>query len=165
MASQDPTKTTIGDLCNEMLRECGVLGIGQTASAEDINGAWTRTQWMMQEWERKRWLVYHLVTLSIVSTGAISYTVGPGGNIDTGIGTSVRPAKLESAFLRQIQNSEPNQIDYPLEILQSMEDYNRISLKSLSSFPGCIFMDPDWPLARIFPGQFRRRTFTAYSLR
>ena len=148
MASQEPQNTTLGDLCTEALKDSGFLGVGMTASADAINDAWSRCQWMLQEWERKRWLVYVLQTWNIVSTGAQSYTMGPGGDIDTGAG-SVRPARVESAFLRQLVNSEPNQVDYPLEILQSREDYNKIALKSLMSFPGTIFMQTDWPLATI----------------
>jgi hypothetical protein len=105
---------------------------------------------MLQEWERKRWLIYHLVTLEKVATGAISYSIGPGGDFDTGVG-SVRPVKIESAFLRQLQGSFGYEVDYPLEILQSMEDYNKIALKGLQSFPGTIFLDTGWPLGTVYP--------------
>ncbi len=231
------------------MQECGRLGTGQTAQAEDMQKAWARLQWMLQEWERKRWLVYHLKTYTIVSTGQVSYTFGPGGEINTnvvsawgleslgiidggfnyavndtinltatppagtptatlvvtvtavnagvitavsitsggtypgplpnswsqasssGVGSncsigypvwglstttvtkpsgSVRPAKIESGFLRQIQIASPNQVDYPLTIIQSREDYNRIALKSLQSFPGSVFLDADWPLGNVF---------------
>jgi hypothetical protein len=147
MSALDPTITTIGDLCSAQLRECGAVGIGQTASADEITDAWARTQWMIQQWERKRWLIYHLVDLHLVSTGAQTYTVGPGGDFNTGTAKlSARPNRLESAFLRQIQTTPPNQIDYPLEVIQSWEDYGRIALKSLVSFPGAVFLDTDWPL-------------------
>lgn len=149
MTSLNPAATTCGDICTDALRECGAVGVGQAPLAADISDAWARLQWMLQQWERKRWLVYHLVTLSKVSTGALAYTVGPGGDFDTGAGT-VRPARLESAFLRQIQTAPPNQIDYPLELIQSREDYNRIALKSMVSFPGMIFLDTDWPLGNLF---------------
>lgn len=36
-------------------------------------------------------------------------------------------------------------IDYPLTLIHSMEDYNRIALKALISFPGYVFYDPAWP--------------------
>ena len=75
MSQLDPTKTTVGDICTAALKECGAIGVGQTPLAEDINDAWARLQWMIQQWERKRYLVYHLVTLSVVSTGAQTYTV------------------------------------------------------------------------------------------
>lgn len=149
MSQLDPSATTVQDLCTAALKECGALGVGQTALAEDITDAWARLQWMLQQWERKRWLVYHLVTYTKVSTGAVSYTVGPGGDINTGA-SSARPAKLESAFMRQLANTSPNQIDYPLDLLQSMEDYNRIALKQLVSFSNCAFYDPGWPLGTLY---------------
>jgi len=146
----DPAATSIGDIITAALKESGAIGVGQTPLAEDTTDAWARLQWMLQEWARKRWLVYHLVTLSKTSTGAQSYSIGPGGDLDTGA-NSMRPDKLESAFLRQLVQSQPNQIDYPLDILQSMEDYNKIALKQLVSFPGVIFLDASWPLGRVYP--------------
>lgn len=153
MSIQDPQATTLGDLCTEALKECGAWGIGQTPLAEDINGAAFRLQAMIQQWQRKRWLVYHLVDLSVVSTGQAMptspYTVGPGGQIATGSG-STRPDRIERGYLRQLTQSLTNQIDYPLELLQSMEDYANISLKSIGSFPNCIYYDPAWPLGKLF---------------
>lgn len=153
----DPTQTTAGDICLAALRECGAVGTGQTALADDLSDAQARLQWMLQQWERKSFLVFHQVTLSKTSTGAQSYSVGPGGDIDTGAnvtttpnGASVRPAKLEGCFLRQLTQSQPNQIDYRLNILQSREDYNNIALKQLQSFPGFCYYDPAWPLGNLF---------------
>lgn len=150
MTQLDPSNTTAGDIVTAALKLANVVGTGQTANAEDNNDAWAMLQWMLQEWERKRWLVFVLSTYAKVSTGAQSYTVGPGGDIDTGA-QSVRPDKLESAYLRQLVNSQPNQIDYPLEILGAREDYNKIALKSLSSFPSTIYYEASWPLGRIYP--------------
>lgn len=149
MAIQVPSDITVGDICTEALKESGALGVGQNALAEDINGAWARLQMMLQEWERKRWLVYQLKNYVFNSTGAQTYTFGPGGDIDTGTGT-VRPAKIESGFLRQITQSQPNQIDYPLEILQAREDYDRVAIKGLVAFPMSVFLDPGWPLATVY---------------
>jgi hypothetical protein len=42
-------------------------------------------------------------------------------------------------------------VDYPLQILFSYEDYARITLKSLVSFSQCIFYDSAWPVGRIYP--------------
>jgi hypothetical protein len=164
------------------LKECGAIGVGQTPLAEDINDAWARLQWMLMQWERKRWLLYHLVSLSTISTGALYYTVGPGGDLDTGQGT-MRPARLASAFVRQLFQgalSPPssiwdagqstwdggqtlwdapastmlpnnNAVDYWLEILNSKEDYNRITLKTLKAGPGeAAFLDTDWPQALLY---------------
>ena len=150
MSALDPTNTTAGDVVLASLKLAGVIGTGQSASAEDTNDVWALLQWMLQEWERKRWLVYCLNTFNIISTGAQTYTLGPGGAIDTGAGT-VRPDKIESAFVRQLQLATPNQPDWPLKIWQAKEDYNRVALKNLTSFPADIFYDPQWPLGVLYP--------------
>ncbi len=139
--------TTALDIINLALFDSGIIGTGQTASAQDANNALVRLNYMIGEWQVQRWLVYHLVDSSKVSTGAQSYTVGPGGDYNV----AVRPDRLEAAFFRQLVQSSPNQIDYPLELLQSREDYNNIALKQLASFPQCIFYDSAFPLGRIYP--------------
>jgi len=149
VTSLNPANTTVNDICMDALRECGQIGVGQTALAQDLNDAWARLQWMLQQWNKKRWLVYHDVIKLLVSSGSVTYTVGPGGQIDTGANTQ-RPDKIEAAFLRQITQSQPNQIDYPLDLLQSMEDYSKIALKQLSSFPGMAFYDPSFPLGTLY---------------
>lgn len=149
MSVIEPVNTTVGDLCLASLQEAGAVGFMQTAIGGQITEAQARLQWMLQQWARKRWLIYALKTYEVVSTGALSYSVGPGGDIDTG-STSSRPDKIESAFLRQLTQSQPNQIDYPLEILQSKEDYNRIALKELKSFPSVVFYDPSFPRGQLY---------------
>lgn len=143
--------TTALDIISLALRDCGALGVGQTALAEDVNDAFTRLNFMIAGWNRKRWLIYHLVDTSFVSDGRTTpYSVGPGQNF----AISVRPERLEAAFLRQISQPVPNQIDYPLEILESYEDYSRVALKQLLSFPNYVFYDTDWPNGKLYPWPF-----------
>ncbi len=155
MSALLPAQTTIGDLITQALKDAGALGIGQVPNAEEITDGWIRLQWMLQEWERERWLVYHLVTYLVTCTGAVTYTIGPGGNIPTGgtagVPASARPNRLEAAFLRQITQPAPNQVDYALRLLESMEDYSKITLKQLGSLAQCIFYDPAWPLGVLYP--------------
>jgi hypothetical protein len=123
---------------------------------------------MLQQWQRKRWFVFCLQTFSFISTGAMTYTVGSGGNFNTGSAPfnnqfnyqflggagestgSARPARLEYAFLRQLQPSAPSPVDYPLVLLPSMEDYNGIALKSMVSFPEYAYYQPTWPLGTLY---------------
>jgi hypothetical protein len=171
----DPGNTTAGDICTAALKDCGAFGVGQTPLGEDIQDAQTRLQWMLQQWERKRWFVYHLVTYAHVAEpdpegqlqGKQVYTVGPGGDFNTNLTfndftgeydsnfgpahiASARPNRIESAFFRQIQFSGPNQVDYPLTQLDSREDYNRIALKSLSSFPYYFFYSAEFNLGSLY---------------
>lgn len=152
MTALDPANTTINDLCTQALRESNAFGVGQTPLAEDLNDAQIRLMWMLQEWERKRWFVYHLINIVVQSTGAQTYSVGPGGQFDTGVG-SVRPARIEAAFLRQPTTGGGGGIpvDYPLELIQSYEDYMRVTLKELVSFTGGVFYDSGWPLGTLYP--------------
>jgi hypothetical protein len=140
--------TTPQDIIRQALKKAGVLGVGQTALAEDTNDAYYDLQDMLGQWQRKRWLIWHLVDYAFTSTGAISYTVGPGGNF----AISPRPDRIESAFFRQtVGNIPPNQIDYPLDIIEAREDYNRITLKQLQSFPQYLFYDSAFPTGLIYP--------------
>lgn len=139
--------TTPLDIITLSLKDIGVLGSGQTPEAEDTNDAFTTLNQMISEWARKRWLIYRLTTLGFTSTGSQTYTVGPGGNYPA----TERPARIESAFVRFLNTTAPNQIDQPLGILQSREDYNRIGVKSLGTVPYLLWYDPVYPQGLIYP--------------
>lgn len=140
------TATTGQDILTLALKDCGRFGTGQTPLGEDLKSAQMRMNWMLAQWNRKRWLIFHDVTVGVVSTGQLFYTIGPGGDIDV----SNRPDKLEAAFFRQLVQSQPNQVDYPVELITSMEDYSRISLKQLQTFPMYAFLDSSWPLGKLY---------------
>jgi hypothetical protein len=148
MGYLDPDNTTVNDICTAALQEAGVVGIGQVPVGVELLDAQARLQWMLQQWAHKRYLVYGNLILSKTSTGANSYTVGDGGDFDTGPGSG-RPDKIEAAFLRQLVTTQANQVDYPLELIQSQEDYSRIALKGLKSFPSYVFYDPTFPLGTL----------------
>lgn len=222
------------DIITMALKRARVLGVGQTVSAEDADTAFRELNVMMAQWAKERYLVYTLVQLAKMCTGAQSYTVGPGGDFDV----ALRPDIIDAAFIRQfptppIVESGPtvtvplipspmfyqateagtltvtggtvtlqfsdasassawvattspvtlavndavlitytgdpvvtftpaktttrpapvadNSVDYPLAIYHSREDYNRLSLKGLSSFPFLIFYDPQIPLGSVYP--------------
>jgi hypothetical protein len=137
---------TAQDIVNLALKSAGLLGVGQTALTEDINDTFSMLNGMLGQWNRKRWLIWHLIDVSFVSTGAQSYSVGLGGDFDI-----PRPDRLEDAYFRQIVSSTPNQIDYPLKVLQAREDYDKIDLKGLVSWPSCIFYDAASPMGWVYP--------------
>lgn len=139
--------TTARDICTQALKKSGVLAAGIEASAEDMNDAFLDLNDIMSQWQVQRWLVYRLQDLSKVSTGAQSYTVGPAADFPM----AVRPDLINSGFFRQLLNATPNQVDFPMKIITAREDYNRITLKNLQTFPRWCFYDSDWPLGRIYP--------------
>lgn len=137
---------TWGDLITLSLKSAGIVGVGQTPMAEDMTDACQMLNDMIAQWQRKRYLVYHLVEQTYPADGSQFYTVGPGGNFNV----AERPSVINAAFARQVVSSNPNQIDYPLEIIPARETYAQIALKSLQSFPQWAYYDAGYPVGSFF---------------
>jgi hypothetical protein len=137
--------TTAAEIIDLSFRAAGIFGVGQTPLADNVQTALRALNMMIGQWNRNRWLIYHLIDTSKGATGALSYTVGPTGDFNI-----PRPERLEYAYFRQTVQSPNNPIDYPLQILESREDYSAISIKSLNSFPLYAFYDSAYPLANLF---------------
>jgi hypothetical protein len=137
--------TTPQGIITLVLKNIGVLGVGQTPAAEDLNDAFAVLQMMLGGWQQQRWLVYHLVDVEKVSTGAQSYSVGTGGDFDT-----LRPDMIQAAYFRQLFTSGQQPVDIPFTIIPSREDYNNIALKNLGTYPQYLFYDATWPLGTIY---------------
>jgi hypothetical protein len=136
--------TTAVDLITLALKDIGALGIGQAISAEDTADALTTLNMMMGQWQGERLSVFHLIDTGITSTGAQSYTIGPGGNFNI-----PRPIKINAAYAR-LNAGSATPIDYPVRMIEAREDYARIALKALVSFPDFAFYDPSYPLGTLY---------------
>lgn len=148
--------TTGTDILTQALKKAGILGAGVDAEPEDLTDALADLNDMLAQWRRQRFLMYRLESLSVTSTGAQYYTVGPGGDMVI----SPRPDRLSSAFVRQL-NSVPNQVDSPLQLIEARETYSRIALKNLGSYPQFIWYDPEYPLGKIYPWPVPQATIYA----
>lgn len=135
--------TTAVDLFQLALKDLGALGIGQAISADDTADALSTVNMMLDSWQAERLMVYHLIDTAILSTGKQSYTVGLGGDFNI-----ARPIKIASAYAR-LNPGTANPIDYPVKMLDAREDYARIALKSLASFPEWAFYDAAMPLGNL----------------
>lgn len=148
--------TTGQDICTQSLKKAGILGAGVEADGEDISDALRDLNDMIAQWNRQRYLVYRLESLSFTSTGAQSYTIGPASNFVT----SPRPDRIESAFIRQL-NSSPNFVDSPLQLIEARETYSRIALKTLGSYPQFLWYDPEFPVGKLYPWPVPQATIYA----
>lgn len=143
---------TARDIIRLAFKDAQILGQGQSLLSEDAADGFTTLNQMIAQWRRKRWMVYRLEELSVVSTGAQFYTIGPATAVPTpDIICDPLPERLEYAFNRQLVNSTPNQADYTLRILESREDYSSIVMKGMGNFPYCIWYDYRFPVGRIYP--------------
>lgn len=136
---------TVNDVLTEAFKKSGLLGLGQTMDGGDMVSGLADLNDMIAQWNTQRWMVWDLVTLGFVSTATSPLTVGNGGNFNV----TVRPDRIESAFQRQLVSSGLD-VDTPIEIIPSREEYNRLSLKSLQSFGLYAFYDNSYPLGNLY---------------
>lgn len=174
------------DIITRAAKAAGILGQGQDLGAEDYADMQAIMNDMIGQWNASRQMVFHLQDFAIPSTGAMSYSIGPGGDL----GLSSPPRRLEAAYVKQIittgkpspvvdsTNQSNNlqivnaagqsaqivnsnlgnssgiggyNVDYPLEIIYSREEYSRIRLKNLSAFPSYIYFENSFPLSQVYP--------------
>lgn len=132
---------TAGDLISFALRASGIIGVGQTAQAEDAFTGLDLLRMLIAQWQKKRWLVFVNQTVGVTSsTGAQTYTIGPGMQF-----SCARPDRIAAAYLKIIGGSPPNLVDLPLEIIDSYEDFAMINVKSLQTMPAAVFFETGWP--------------------
>lgn len=166
------TGTTAREIIVRALEDVGVIGVGQSPLAADVTFGLARLNAMIGQFNRRRWLVFHTVDIACPTTGLNVYSVGPGQQFNiprpdkiedgcyfrqsfsgaAGAPTSDFPFKsydFNSDFnqdfaVNGILASQPPgyAVDYPLALLQSREDWNRIPLKNMNSWPALIFYDP-----------------------
>ncbi len=131
----------VSDLIGLALRVTGVVGVGQTPTTSDTADCFAHLNMMLGQWSRRRWLVYQELDLAFVSTGAQSYTIGAAGNF-----VAPRVDRLLGGYARLVNYGQAQQADYPLEVIQSREDYAQIVLKAMPSFPCAVWLDPGYPM-------------------
>ena len=154
------------------LKQVGAVGLGQPARPEYLTDALDLLNIMLGQWAQRRWLVYQLVDASFAATGALSYSIGPGGVVDMprvdrieGAFARLNPGPRNDGFILDASSLDvgvldPDQalrglpttasIDYSLDVLQSREDYNRIGMKAQGGFPSSIFLDSGSPLGQLY---------------
>jgi hypothetical protein len=134
---------TANDLITQALKKAGVTGVGQNAAPADMLDAFDELNLMLDEWSADNLMVYTKNDVVFQSTGALSYTIGPGMQFNC-----PRPEQLQFAFARQ-NGGTPQPFDYPMHVIETFEEYNAINLKDLGAFPGYIFYDGGFPTGTV----------------
>src|SRR6266568_4197567 len=152
--------STARDFVVLAMKEAGVTGVGQTPLSEDINDCFTLLTRMLNLWQKKRWLIPNLIDVSAPGNGQVSNLIGPGQYYN-----SLRPDKIQAAYFKQLNsgggfssgfdagfNSQgaSNDVSYFLTPIWSYEDYARIGLKNLNSWPSFYFYDGAFPYGNVF---------------
>jgi len=138
--------TTARDIITLAMKEAGILGVGQTLLAEDANDGFTLLTQMLNQWQRRRWLVPFLTKVSAIGNNEKSNPIGPGQYYN-----ALRPDKVQSAYFTQLNSGTTSgPVSFPLIPLWAYEDYARLALKDLNSWPQFFFYDGAYPYGNVF---------------
>lgn len=146
---------TARDIVKSTLRKIHVLGKGQELDADEANDALNALNEMLAVWSAEGDLIFTESKETFSLSGALSYTIGVGGDFDT-----IRPNYIQSAYVTQ------GDIDYPLQMIDG-QHYSRIANKDTSSIPDSLYYDAGFPLAKIYlhPLSPSSSTLTLYSFK
>lgn len=137
---------TARDFVTLAMKEAGVLGVGQTLLAEDVNDGFTLLNMMLSEWQVSRWLVPSLYDISAPGNNNKSNLIGPGQYYN-----AARPDKIQAAYFKQLNGGgSSNEVSFPLIPIWSYEDYSLLALKNLNSWPQFFFYDNAFPYGNVF---------------
>lgn len=136
---------TARDMIILSLKESGILGVGQTPLAEDINDCFVLLQRMTALWQFQRWMVPSLSDIKTLGNNQKFNTIGTGGYWNV-----PRPDKIYGGYFIQLNTGLLAPISFPLQTIFSYEDYIRLTIKDLNTFPVAYFYDNAFPLGNIF---------------
>lgn len=138
--------TTARDFCELALKTAGVLGVGQSALDEDINDTFRYLNMMLSQWQKRRWLVPSLYEIATIGNNQKSNLIGPGQ-----FWNAPRPDKVQAAYFVQLTGADQdNPVSFPLRPIWSWEDYARITLKEMNSWPQYFFYDGQFPYGNVY---------------
>lgn len=137
---------TARDIIILCMKEAGVLGVGQSLLAEDINDGFTLLTRMMAQWQKRRWLVPYLYEVAALGNNSKSNLIGPGQYYN-----AARPDKIQAAYFKQVGGvTGNNNVSYPLTPIWSYENYANVQLKELNSWPQYFFYDGQFPYGNVY---------------
>lgn len=159
------------DLLESTLSLIGIGVSGNLYAHPDITKANKFLNMMLAQWQQRGYMSPCRMDQYCLSSGNIKYLIGPGGDIDI----PIRPTKVTACYVRLLFNNIPHTednaeytaqfsdqfqnagdkagdifIDYPLIQLSSYEEYSRIGLKQLITFPRWYFYNPTSPCGELF---------------
>lgn len=126
------------DLIRSSLRLIGAISSSETPASDETMDALEALNLLLSSWGASRFLSKNTQTITHTLTGAASYAIGSGGDINATNPTEIYTAKYTNGGL-----------DYTLKVIDFV-DYEQISVKNISSIPEFIALKPDYPLSTIY---------------
>lgn len=134
--------STVSDICRGALQALGVVGAGDTPSAEDSSIALELLNGLLDQWAAERLAIYFSTRteVTIVASDG-SYTVGSGGDVNI-----VRPVYLDE--VRLLNNNVTPSIETPLTWLDD-QAYRAWPMKTqTNTYPIAWWYNPTFTSSR-----------------
>lgn len=126
------------DLVRSALRLIGAISSSETPAADESTDALESLNMLLASWGASRFLSASTAKVTKTMTGALSYTIGPSGDIN-----ATRPTAIYTAHWTV------GGLDYPLQVLD-YADYQDIGIKNVGGIPEYITLKPDNPLSTVY---------------
>lgn len=138
---------TVRELLDSVLRNIGVLPVGQASRADDIDVALTELNAMLDEWNAQGFLPFGrtIYSFTLVS-GTDSYTI----DTSAGTWTSQRPEVVDGCYLD----------DYGALNLIGEQEMGGLRVSDESGVPCYFWYDPEYPLGKC---EFYPSPYAAYT--
>lgn len=130
---------TVTSIVKLALKDAGVIGGRETPTDDEMSDALATLNQMLAMWRTQSLSVYCQKQETIAVTGAASYTIGTGGDLNV-----ERPVSVDGLFWRLLG------VDTPLNQLHSFEDYQDIGVKDLQGTPEGYYYRPAYPTGQLF---------------
>jgi len=130
---------TASAVIRRALRLIGAIAASETPSAAEQADALEALNAMLDAWRASSLSVYALARETLTLTGAASYTIGTGGNLNT-----TRPARIESAYERI------GDIDYPLRLASAIAWAGLAAKSTASDVADWLYYETSYPLGRLY---------------
>ena len=122
----------------------GVHVASTALSAAQLATALRFLQNMLSSWSAEGLMVPSLVTENFTLTsGQAVYTIGVTGDSPDLVTSTGRPIRITNAWIR-VTNT-----DYPVRVIMTKSEYNRVSDKTLEGRPRNLYYDPQYPTGKI----------------
>jgi len=139
-------------LINSALRLSGVIAQGETTPTADAAIGLEALNMMLGAWFSNGAAVPYTVTENFPLTASVSsYEIGPGATFDTAY-----PEAIDSAFIRY------DSTDYPLDIINQREYWEKIPYKTSESIPSFLFYDALNSTGKIYLYTTPDKAYTLY---
>lgn len=135
---------TVSKLLELAMKDAGIIGNGQTPNADDTETALDTLNQLLALWRTSKLEVYCLqkIVLPIV-TNQVSYTIGPGGDLDI-----ERPVSVDAAAWRN--GTLQSDMLYRLRLLTDLAAWQNITNQTISAWPASALYEPTFPKATLY---------------